>query len=125
MNRRLLSRQQLKLTFRLSGLVANPFESPCGDEAHNQEVVSAKTGRVLPSVSVFIRALKGDVEQGAFVGLLTPDARADGAVTDFVNGLVIGFIGYTGGGLIFHEFVLVYWFNGDGGKRLRLLRAAA
>ena len=72
-------------------LIANPFERPCGDQAHHQEVVSAKTGRIFPGVTVFVRALKGDVEQRAFVGLLTPDARADGAVTNFVNGLIIGF----------------------------------
>jgi len=71
-------------------LIANPFERSCGDQAHDQEVVSAKTGRVLPSVPVFVRALEGDVEQWAFVRFLTPDAGAYGAVTDFVNGLIIG-----------------------------------
>ena len=80
----------MRLPIRLSRLIANPFERPCGDQAHDQEVVSAKTGRVLPSVSVLVRALEGDVEQCAFVRLLTPDAGAYGAVTDFMDRLVIG-----------------------------------
>jgi len=83
------NRQPLRLAFWLSGLVANPLESPCGDQAHNQEVVAAKTGGVLPCVSVLVGPLEGYVEQWAFVGLLAPDARADGAVTDFVDGLAV------------------------------------
>ena len=83
------NRQPLRLALWLSGLVANPLESPCGDQAHNQEVVAAKTGGVLPCVSVLVGPLEGDVEQGTFVGLLAPDARADGAVADFVDGLAI------------------------------------
>jgi hypothetical protein len=30
------NRQSLRLTFRLSGLITNPLESPCGNQAHNQ-----------------------------------------------------------------------------------------
>lgn len=85
----MVNRQPLRLAFWLSGLVANPLESPCGDQAHNQEVVAAKTGGVLPCVSVLVGPLEGDVEQGAFVGLLAPDARADGTVADFVDGLAV------------------------------------
>ena len=85
----MVNRQPLKLAFWLSGLVANPLESPCGDQAHNQEVVAAKTGGVLPRVSVLVGPLEGDVEQGTFVGLLAPDARADVAVADFVDGLAV------------------------------------
>ena len=87
----MVNRQPLRLTFWLSGLVANPLENPCGDQAHNQEVVAAKTGGVLPCVSILflVGPLEGDVEQGTFVGLLAPDARADGAVTDFVDGLAV------------------------------------
>ena len=81
------SGQLLGLTFRLPGLVSNPLESPCGDEADNQEVVAAKTGGVFPVVSVLVCPLEGDVEHGAFLGLQAPDARAHGAVADFVDGL--------------------------------------
>ena len=70
-------------------MVANPLESPCGDQTHNQEIVAAKTGGVLPCISVLVGPLEGDVEQGTFVGLLAPDTRADGTVTDFVDGLVV------------------------------------
>ena len=83
----MINRQPLKLAFRLSGLVANPLESPRGDQAHNQEVVAAKTGGVLPGVSVLVGTLKRDVEHRAFIRLLAPDAGADGAMADFVNGL--------------------------------------
>ena len=85
----MVNRQPLRLAFWLSGLVANPLESPCGDQAHNQEVVAAKTSGVLPCVSVLVGPLEGDVEQGTFVALLTPDARTDGAVADFVDGLAV------------------------------------
>jgi hypothetical protein len=80
-------------------LVANPLESPCGNQAHNQKVVSAEIGGVFPVVSVFVGPLKGDVEQGTFVSLLAPDAGTDGAVADFVDRLAVGF---TNWGLIFH-----------------------
>ena len=85
----LVSRQSFGSTFRLPRLDANPFESPCGDQAHNQEVVAAKTGGVLPCVSILVGPLEGDVEQRTFLALLAPDARADGTVTDFVDGLVV------------------------------------
>ena len=75
------------LAFRLSGLVANPLESPCRDQADNQEVVAAETGGVFPFLSVLVGPLEGDVEHGAFVRLLAPDAGADGAVADFMDGL--------------------------------------
>ena len=95
----------MRLAFRLSGLVANPLECPCGDQADNQEVVAAKTGGVLPGVSVLVGPLKGDVEHGTFVGLLGPDARADGAVADFVDGLAVGCTSWR---LIFHDvFILL------------------
>ena len=85
----MVSRQSLRLTFWLSRLAANPLESPCGDQAHNQEVVAAKTSGVLPCISILVGPLEGDVEQRTFVGLLAPDARADGAVADFVDGLAV------------------------------------
>ena len=58
----MVNRQPLRLVFWLSGLVANPLESPCCYQAHNQEVVAAETGGVLPCVSVLVGALEGDVE---------------------------------------------------------------
>ena len=85
----MINRQLLRLAFRLPWLVADPLESPCGDEADNQKVVAAKTGGVLPSVSVLVGPLKRDVEHGAFLRLLAPDAGAYGAVADFVNGLIV------------------------------------
>ena len=85
----MVNRQPLRLAFWLSGLVANPLESPCGDQAHNQKVVAAKTGGVLPCVSILVGPLEGEVAQGAFVGLLAPDARAHGAMADFVDGLAV------------------------------------
>jgi len=81
--------QPLSSTLWLSGLVANPLESPCSDQAHNQEVVAAKTAGVLPCVSVLVRPLEGDVEQWTFLALLAPNARADGTVTDFVDWLAV------------------------------------
>jgi len=85
----MVNRQPLRLAFWLTGLVANPLESSRGDQAQNQEVVAAKTSGVLPCVSVFVGPLEGNVEQGTLVGLLSPDARADGAVADFVDGLAV------------------------------------
>ena len=82
-------RQPLILAFWLSGLVTNPLESPCSDQAHNQEIVATKTAGVFPCVSVLVGPLEGDVEQGTFLALLAPDARANGTVTDFVDGLVV------------------------------------
>ena len=80
----------LRSTFRLSGLATNPLEGPCGDQAHNQEVVTAETGGILPVFSVFVGALKRDVEHGAFFGFLPPDAGAHSAMADFVDRLAIG-----------------------------------
>jgi hypothetical protein len=85
----MVNRQSLKLTFRLSRLVANPLESPCGNQADNQQVVSAETRRVLPGVSFLVGSLEGDVEHGTFLRLLTPDARAHGAVADFMDRLTV------------------------------------
>ncbi len=81
--------ERVRSAFWLSGLVANPLESSCGDQAHNKEIVAAKTGGVHPCVPVFVGPLEGDVEQGTFFSLLAPDACADGTVTDFVDGLVV------------------------------------
>src|SRR5690348_10235809 len=83
------TRADMRSTFWLSGLVANPFEGPCGDQAHNQEIVAAETAGVLPCVSVLIRPLEVDIEQRTFLALLAPDACADGTVTDFMDGLVV------------------------------------
>ena len=85
----MVNRQPLRLTFWLSGLVADPLESPCGDQAHNQEVVAAETGGVLPGVTVLVRPLERDVEHGAFIRLLAPDAGAHGAVADLVDRLAV------------------------------------
>ena len=85
----MINARPLRPAFALSGLVADPLESPCSNQAHNQEIVTAKTRRILPCVSVLVGALEGDVEQGAFLALLAPDARAHGTVTDFVDGLVV------------------------------------
>ena len=92
-----------------TGLVANPLESPCGDQTHNQEVVAPKTAGVFPCVSVLVGALEGDVEYGAFVAVLSPDAGADGAVSDFVYWLLVWCTSWR---LIFHD-VLFCWFNGE------------
>lgn len=97
-------RKPLRSPFRLSGLVANPLESSGGNQAHNQEVVATETGGVLPVVSVLVGPLETDIKQWAFVGLLAPDAGTDGAMSDFVNGLVVGFADWC---LISHA---VSWF---------------
>jgi len=102
-----INRQSLRLTFRWSWLVANPLESPCGDEAHNQKVVAPETAGVLPGFSIFVGSLEGDIEDRTFVGLLLPDARAYGAVTDFVDWLTVRFICRC---LIFHD-VLFFVFD--------------
>ena len=71
----------------------NPLESPGSDETQNQEIISAKAGRVFPDFIVQVGALKRNVEHRTFVGLLTPNARTDESVADFVSGLVFGFVG--------------------------------
>ena len=58
----MVDRQPLRLAFWLSGLVTNPLESPRGYQTHNQKVIAAETGGVLPCVSVLVGALEGDVE---------------------------------------------------------------
>ena len=100
----MVNRRDLRLAFLLAGLVANPFESPCGDQAHNQKVVTAKTGGVFPGVSVPVGPLEGHVEHGTLVGVLCPDACADGAVTDFLDGL---FVGITDRCLMFHDLLVL------------------
>ena len=85
----MMNRQSLRLRLRLSGLVANPLESPSGDQADNQKVVAAETGGVLPGVAVLVCPLERDVEHLAFVRLLTPDAGAHGTMPDFVDGLTV------------------------------------
>jgi len=77
------------LAFRLSGLVANPLESPGGDQADNQKVVAAEACGILPGFAVFVGPLEGDVEHLAFIRLLAPDAGADDTVADFVDGLSV------------------------------------
>ena len=74
---------------RMSGLVANPLESPSGDQADNQKVVAAEACGILPGVAVLVGPLEGDVEHLAFIRLLAPDAGADGTVADFVDGLSV------------------------------------
>ena len=85
----MVNRQSLRLAFWRSRLAANPLESPCGNQAHNQKVVASKTGGVLPGVSVLVSSLECHVEHGTFIRLLAPDARAHGAVADFVDGLAV------------------------------------
>ena len=94
----------VKLPLRLSGLVANPFKSPCCDEANNQKIVSAETCRVLPVVAFLVGSLKCHIEQGTFLGLLTPNAGTDGTMADGVDGFVIG---GTSCCLIFHDVCFV------------------
>ena len=89
----MVNRQSLRLSFRLSGLVANPLESPRGNKTHNQEVVAAEARGVLPVVSVFVSPLETDIKQWAFVGFLAPNASTNEAMTDFVNWLILGFAG--------------------------------
>ena len=74
---------------RMSGLVANPLESPSGDQADNQKVVAPEACGILPGVAVLVGPLEGDVEHLAFIRLLAPDAGADGTVADFVDGLTV------------------------------------
>ena len=102
----MVNHRPLRLAFWLAGLVANPFESTRGDQAHDQKVVTAKTGRVFPGVSVPVGPLEGHIEHGTLVGVLCPDAGADGAVTDFLDGL---FVGITDWCLIFHDLFFCLW----------------
>ena len=80
--------------FRVSLFVADPLEGSRGNQAENQKVVATKTGRVLPGVSIFVRSLERDIEQGTFFCFLSPDAGADCAMTDFVHWLRIGLISH-------------------------------
>jgi hypothetical protein len=73
----------------LSGLAANPLESPSSYQTDNQKVVATKAGGVFPSVPVLVCPLERDIEHLAFVRLLAPDARAHGAMADFVDGLTV------------------------------------
>ena len=77
------------MPLRMSGLVANPLESPGGDQADNQKVVAAEACGILPGIAVLVGPLEGDVEHLAFIRLLAPDARAHGAVADFVDWLTV------------------------------------
>ena len=108
----IVSRQPFWLTLRLSRLVANPLESPCGDQADNQEVVTAETGGVLPSFSVLVGPLERDIVHRPFIRLLAPDAGAHGAVADFVDRLAVGFTSrrLIFLCLVFHDVLLVYCF---------------
>ena len=88
------------LRLRMSWLIANPLESPGGNQAHNQEVVASETSGMLPCVSVLVGPLEGDIEQGTFVGLLAPDTGTDSTVANLVDGLVFGCADRC---LIFHD----------------------
>ena len=101
----------MNLAFRFSGLVANPLESPCGDQAYNQEIVAAETSGILPVVSVLVGALERNIEYRTFVGLLAPDTCAHDAVADFVDRLTVGCCGCC---LIFHD---AFWLIGFVVKR--------
>jgi hypothetical protein len=79
----------------LARLTANPFERAGGDETENQEVLLTETVRVLPIVAVFVCALERDVEHWTFSGVLSPDACAYGALTDFVDRLLTGCGGFS------------------------------
>src|ERR1035437_694134 len=81
----MVNRQFLRLAFWRSRLAANPLASPCGNQADNQKVVAAETCRILPDVSFLVGPLERHIEHGAFFGLLAPDARTDGTVTDFMD----------------------------------------
>jgi len=95
----------LTLRLRPSGLAANPLEGSCCDQADNQKVVPAEASGILPVVSVLVSPLEGYVEHWAFLGLLAPDARADGAMADLMDGLIFRYINRR---LIFHNiFVLL------------------
>jgi len=72
-----------------SGLAAYPLKGSRGDQAHDEEVLPAETGRVFPIVTVFVRPLEGDIEQRTLLSFLAPDARANGAVADLVNRLIV------------------------------------
>ena len=85
----MVNRQSLRLAFWRSRLAANPLESPCGNQAHNQKVVAPETGGILPGVSFLVGPLERHIEHGAFFGLLTPDAGAHGTMADFVDGLTV------------------------------------
>ena len=85
----IFNRQSLRLAFRLSGLVANPLESSCSNQAYNQKVVAAEACGILPGVAILVGPLEGDVEHLAFIRLLAPDAGADDTVADFVDGLSV------------------------------------
>ena len=65
---------------------------------HNQQVAAAEAGRVFPVVPLLVGALKRDVEHGAFVGVLPPNAGADEAVAERVD----GFVSSVSSDLIFH-----------------------
>jgi hypothetical protein len=86
-------------------LVAYPLESPRRDQAHNQEVVTAETGSILPVFSFLVGPLERDVEHGAFVGFLAPNAGADRAMTEFMHGLSVWF---TSCRLVFHDVFVLF-----------------
>lgn len=80
---------------RLSGY---PLESARRYESNDQEVLSTKAARILPSVAVQIRSLKRDIEHVSFVSVVAPNARTHGTVLDPVDRLRFNFCRF------FHNF---------------------
>ncbi len=79
---------RLRCWLCLLRLVGNPLEGPCGDEAHDQEVLATEAFRMFPCLPIPIRPLKRDIEHRSFAGFLPPDARTHGTMPDFLNGLL-------------------------------------
>ena len=69
------------------GLSGNPLKRPRGNEAYDQEVLSAKALRVLPFVPFAVGTLERDIEHRTLLRLLPPDTGAHGTVADFVDWL--------------------------------------
>jgi hypothetical protein len=77
-----------RLKFRAFHVGTDPLKGTSGNQAQHQKIVAAKARRAFPFLAILVGALEGYIEHRAFVGFLAPDARADDAVADVVDGLI-------------------------------------
>lgn len=79
--------RSVRRLLRLSGLGGNPLERAGGNESHDQKVPLAEACRMPPRFPAPVGTLERDIEHRPLAGFLPPDARAHGAMADFLDGL--------------------------------------
>lgn len=84
------------------GLIINPVMSHVGDFHHQRQIIPAKTGGILPLVSVLVDAAdRHIVTHAVFRGVL-PDSGFDAPETNFMNRTLAGSI-FLGHGIAFQK----------------------